>query len=573
MNYRKYIAMLKSNKPSRTIFVVSCIALMSTLIGCNVLDTKEDIYDTDEQIKTNYQVLYDFGYAAYTRLQNRFDAIDGNLFAAVSDEAEYTLSPSNTQIFNEGSWNSTNNPDNTYAYNYEGIQAATYFLEKFPNYASFLKQNRNLITQNDINNYNRDVKSIRALRFENRVLRAYFYFELLKRYGGVPLVKTSLSADSNTLLPRNTVDEVVNYIVSEIDASKDSLITNWGRDFDIGLDGRITKGAALALKSRVLLYAASPLYVDFGDTNEANKPTDIAMWKSAADAAKAVIDLNQYELASSYADLFKNDFQNKEYIFVRRYAANSDFEKSNFPVSFGGKGGTNPSQNLVDDYEMLDGTPFDWNDPAKAAQPFENRDARLGATILMNMAPFKGKKVATYPEGADASPNPNATKTGYYLRKFLNEDVNIQTGGSSSGHVVPLFRLAEIYLNYVEALNECDPTNPDIALYLNKVRNRASLPNVSALSQEQMRAVIQHERRVELAFEEHRSWDVRRWKIASSTLGAPLMGVQIERKPLGGYTYMPVKVEQRVFQPKMYWYPIPQSEVLKLKQWKQNNGW
>ena len=410
-------------------------------------------------------------------------------------------------------------------------------------------------------------------RAEARFLRAYFHFELLKRYGPIPIVTSTLSINGNyENTPRPTMKEVVDFIAKECDIAADTLeLTPWRNVNDAF--GRATKGAALALKSRLLLYAASPLYVDFGDTNEANKPTDVALWKSAADAAKAVIDLNQYELASSYGDLFKNDFQNKEYIFVRRYAANSDFEKSNFPVSFGGKGGTNPSQNLVDDYEMLDGTPFDWNDPAKAAQPFENRDARLGATILMNMAPFKGKKVATYPEGADASPNPNATKTGYYLRKFLNEDVNIQTGGSSGGHVVPLFRLAEIYLNYVEALNECDPTNPDIALYLNKVRNRASLPNVSALSQEQMRTVIQHERRVELAFEEHRSWDVRRWKIASSTLGAPLMGVQIERKPLGGYTYMPVKVEQRVFQPKMYWYPIPQSEVLKLKQWKQNNGW
>ena len=134
--------------------------------------------------------------------------------------------------------------------------------------------------------------------------------------------------------------------------------------------------------------------------------------------------------------------------------------------------------------------------------------------------------------------------------------------------------MAEIYLNYAEALNEYDPTNADITYYLNKVRNRAFLPDTpSGLSQEQMRIFIQHERRIELAFEEHRAWDVRRWKIASSTLGKPLMGVRAEQKETGGYTYTPVEVEQRVFQPKMYWYPIPQSEVLKLKQWSQNNGW
>ena len=367
--------------------------------------------------------------------------------------------------------------------------------------------------------------------------------------------------------------DVVDFITKECDeAANDLELTPW-RNVNDAL-GHATKGAALALKSRTLLYAASPLYVAFGDINEANKPSDAALWKVAADAAKAVIDLNQYQLADNYGDLFKNDFKNKEYIFVRRYTANTNLERSNFPVSFGGEGGTCPSQNLVDDYEMLDGTPFDWNRPARAAQPFVNRDKRLEATILTNMASFKNKKVETFPGGADASPIPNATKTGYYLRKFLNEDVNIQTGGSSSGHVVPLFRLAEIYLNYAEALNEYDPTNPDIAVYLNKIRNRASLPNVpSGLSQEQMRKVIQHERRIELAFEEHRFWDVRRWKIASSTLGAPVKGIQIARKPTGGFTYQPVEVEQRVFQPKMYWYPIPQSELLKLTKWEQNNGW
>ena len=223
---------------------------------------------------------------------------------------------------------------------------------------------------------------------------------------------------------------------------------------------------------------------------------------------------------------------------------------------------------------MLDGTAFDWSDPVKAAHPFENRDERLLATVLMNGVLFKGKRIATYPGGADAMPNPNATKTGYYLRKFLNENVNIQTGGGSDGHVVPLFRLAEIYLNYAEALNEYDPTNPDIAVYLNKIRERVSLPDVpSGLTQEQMRTLIHHERRVELAFEEHRFWDVRRWKVASSTLGAPVKGVKITQDDAGNFTYSPVQVEQRVFQPKMYWYPIPQSEVLKLHHWEQNKGW
>ena len=553
------------------IYISAAISIAFTLSSCNgFLDREEDSFIDKTATFDSYNRTKQYLTYAYSLLPeglNRFSR--EALLASATDDAEFAIESADIQQFNNGSWNALNNPDDVWNRYFSGISKCCTLLEN----TNHVNLDISRLDPDKQVEYANSLKDIRMWRAEARFLRAYFHFELLKRYGPIPIVTSTLSINGNyENTPRPTMKEVVDFIAKECDIAADTLeLTPWRNVNDAF--GRATKGAALALKSRLLLYAASPLYVDFGDTSETNKPTDIALWKSAADAAKAVIDLNQYELASSYADLFKNDFQNKEYIFVRRYAANSDFEKSNFPVSFGGKGGTNPSQNLVDDYEMLDGTPFDWNDPAKAAQPFENRDARLGATILMNMAPFKGKKVATYPEGADASPNPNATKTGYYLRKFLNEDVNIQTGGSSSGHVVPLFRLAEIYLNYAEALNECDPTNPDIALYLNKVRNRASLPNVSALSQEQMRTVIQHERRVELAFEEHRSWDVRRWKIASSTLGIPLMGVQIERKPLGGYTYMPVKVEQRVFQPKMYWYPIPQSEVLKLKQWKQNNGW
>ena len=553
------------------IYISAAINIAFTLSSCNgFLDREEDSFIDKTATFDSYNRTKQYLTYAYTLLPDGLNRFSREaMLASATDDAEFAIESAEIQQFNNGSWNALNNPDDVWNRYYSGISKCCTLLEN----TDHVNLDISRLDPDKQVEYANSLKDIRMWRAEARFLRAYFHFELLKRYGPIPIVTSTLSINGNyENTPRPTMKEVVDFIAKECDIAADTLeLTPWRNVNDAF--GRATKGAALALKSRLLLYAASPLYVDFGDTNETNKPTDVALWKSAADAAKAVIDLNQYELASSYADLFKNDFQNKEYIFVRRYAANSDFEKSNFPVSFGGKGGTNPSQNLVDDYEMLDGTPFDWNDPAKAAQPFENRDARLGATILMNMAPFKGKKVATYPEGADASPNPNATKTGYYLRKFLNEDVNIQTGGSSSGHVVPLFRLAEIYLNYAEALNECDPTNPDIALYLNKVRNRASLPNVSALSQEQMRAVIQHERRVELAFEEHRSWDVRRWKIASSTLGAPLMGVQIERKPLGGYTYMPVKVEQRVFQPKMYWYPIPQSEVLKLKQWKQNNGW
>jgi len=543
-----------------------------TLCSCNdFLDREEDSFIDKTATFDSYNRTKQYLTYAYSLLPEGLNRFSGDaLLGAATDDACFAIESSNIQQFNNGSWNALSNPDNVWDRYFAGIAKCCTLLEN----SNHINLDISRLDPAKRVEYENNLKDIRMWRAEAHFLRAYFNFELLKRYGPIPIIKSTLDINKDySDTPRPTMKEVVEFIANDCDMAADSLeLTPWRNMNDAF--GRATKGAALALKSRLLLYAASPLYVDFGDIDEANKPSDATLWKAAADAAKAVIDLNQYELAPAYDDLFKNDFQNKEYIFVRRYPSNSDFEKSNFPISYGGKGGTNPSQNLIDDYEMLDGTAFDWSDPVKAAHPFENRDERLLATVLMNGVLFKGKRIATYPGGADAMPNPNATKTGYYLRKFLNENVNIQTGGGSDGHVVPLFRLAEIYLNYAEALNEYDPTNPDIAVYLNKIRERVSLPDVpSGLTQEQMRTLIHHERRVELAFEEHRFWDVRRWKVASSTLGAPVKGVKITQDDAGNFTYSPVQVEQRVFQPKMYWYPIPQSEVLKLHHWEQNKGW
>lgn len=556
----------------RYVFVSMAVGSAFTLCSCNdFLDREEDSFIDKTATFDSYNRTKQYLTYAYSLLPEGLNRFSGDaLLGAATDDACFAIESSNIQQFNNGSWNALSNPDNVWDRYFAGIAKCCTLLEN----SNHINLDISRLDPAKRVEYENNLKDIRMWRAEAHFLRAYFNFELLKRYGPIPIIKSTLDINKDySDTPRPTMKEVVEFIANDCDIAADSLeLTPWRNMNDAF--GRATKGAALALKSRLLLYAASPLYVDFGDIDEANKPSDATLWKAAADAAKAVIDLNQYELAPAYDDLFKNDFQNKEYIFVRRYPSNSDFEKSNFPVSYGGKGGTNPSQNLIDDYEMLDGTAFDWSDPVKAAHPFENRDERLLATVLMNGVLFKGKRIATYPGGADAMPNPNATKTGYYLRKFLNENVNIQTGGGSDGHVVPLFRLAEIYLNYAEALNEYDPTNPDIAVYLNKIRERVSMPDVpSGLTQEQMRTLIHHERRVELAFEEHRFWDVRRWKVASSTLGAPVKGVKITQDDAGNFTYSPVQVEQRVFQPKMYWYPIPQSEVLKLHHWEQNKGW
>ena len=181
----------------------------------------------------------------------------------------------------------------------------------------------------------------------------------------------------------------------------------------------------------------------------------------------------------------------------------------------------------------------------------------------------------SFPGGRDGRGITNATKTGYYLKKYVNESINLLTNGTSVKSW-NLFRLAEIYLNYAEALNEATPGAVDIKTYVDRVRTRTgvAMPVLPAgLSQAEMRERIRNERRVELAFEDHRGWDVRRWLQGSQYLGAPLMGVDITRNADGTFAYKPTVVEPRVFEPRMYLYPIPQGELNASKGLVQNPGW
>ncbi|HEX7016742.1 MAG TPA: RagB/SusD family nutrient uptake outer membrane protein, partial [Cyclobacteriaceae bacterium] len=248
----------------------------------------------------------------------------------------------------------------------------------------------------------------------------------------------------------------------------------------------------------------------------------------------------------------------------------------NYPIGYDlGMSGTTPSQNLVDAYEMADGSKFDWNNPAHAAAPYENRDPRLARTVLTNNTFFKDRPVEAWTGGRDGKGTPLATRTGYYLRKYVDENLNLLQGNTSV-HSWILFRLAEIYLNYAEALNEYDPGNPDIKTYVDLVRARPGVempPLPDGLSQAEMRDRIRNERRVELAFEGHRFWDVRRWMVASETLGSTLAGVDITKTGTDQFTYTPVNVENRVVDPRMYLYPIPQSELLLAGGWAQNPLW
>lgn len=241
-----------------------------------------------------------------------------------------------------------------------------------------------------------------------------------------------------------------------------------------------------------------------------------------------------------------------------------------------GKGQVNPSQNLVDLYEMkTTGEKFDWTNPMHAQNPYYNRDPRLDYTVFRNESQFNNKGVLEiYEGGANGKGVPNATGTGYYIRKFTDETLDL-VQNRTSVHTWVFFRLAEMYLNYAEALNECEPGNPDILIYANKTRERVGveMPPITETDQAAVRERIRNERSVELAFEGHRLWDVRRWMTAMDVLNQPLRGVSCTYEDYE-YKYSVIEVEKRVFKPEMYFYPIPQSLLYTTgNKWVQNPGW
>jgi hypothetical protein len=518
------------------------------------------------------------------------------MMASATDESEHTLESSNVHKFNTGSWNAIDNPDNVWGSYFRAIHLTNTYLQMADSVN--LDYYRLSPVPSDQVLYLQYMGYLKRYKYEARFLRAFFNFELVKRYGGIPLVTSSQLLDGNyKSLPRNTLEDCIKFITDECDsaAAQLPLVYSVATDYS-----RITKGAALSLKSRVLLYAASDLFnapaAGYANPELVSLPTTVsrqARWQAAANAANAVITLagTGYALATNYRTLF-NSFNNAEIIFGRRIAAYNTFERQNYPIGFdGGNSGTTPSQNLVDAYEVktsaTTSVPFDWNNPSHVANiynfsaTFPSRDPRLNLSIIVNNSQFKGGQTATraiecWTGGKDGKGVTQATKTGYYLKKYVDENINLLTG-TSSIHTWIFIRYAEILLNYAEAINEADPANVALAkAKVDQVRARTgvAMPALPAgLTQAQMRDAIRHERQVEFAFEDHRAWDVRRWKLGETYFNSPLKGVQITQTAPGVFTYVPITVEDRVFDSKMYFYPIPQSELNIMTGWSQNPGW
>lgn len=559
--------------------------IISLLLCCSCdgyLDPEPMTQLTKEQATKDY--TYSKGRVAsiYSDLESGLYSLNGAMFASASDEAEYAIDGSDVQNFNLGTWNQYSNPDGAWFTYYRAISKANQFLVS----SDSINLDKYKYDPTLQDSYKTQVAEINRWKYEVRFLRAYFYFELVKRYAGVPLITEPIITKENLrTIPRSSLNDCIQFILDECDTitARKVLPAQYAAE-ELG---RITSVAVLALKSRVLLYAASELFntppADYAHPElvSLSGKSRLERWEAAAQAAKDVITLAEasgYGLSEDYLSLFgPKTHTNPEVLLCKRSSNSNSFEKNNFPIGYDeGNSGVNPSQNQVDAYEMGNGK--DIADPTSGYNlhnPYMNRDPRLDMSILHNGSSFKGREIETFEGGKDGAPILRATKTGYYIRKYINEDLNLVTN-QTSAHSWIIFRLSEFYLNYAEALNECDPGNVVIAAAVNKIRQRAdvdmpALP--TGLDQAQMRERIYNERRVELAFEGHRFWDVRRWMNAEKYLGAPLMGIKIVRYPDYRLDYTVKEVEERIFSKKMYLYPIPQSEIYVNRNLIQNPLW
>ena len=523
--------------------------------------------NTTEGPITGEQVWANDAYArgvlnnAYFSIPTGFDLDgDGAMLASGSDEAVNSNVNSSINIFNNGTWGSLRTVDNVYSDMYEGLRKVNLFLLNVPNAA--------IIPQDGLSKE----ADVARLKGEAFFLRGLFHFELVKRYGRVPLATRVFDRSEDLNLPRNTFQECVDQIVKDCDSAI-SLLPSWTQSWSTAQRGRATKMAALALKGRMLLYAASPLF---------NPTNDVAKWQLAANAAKALIDSNRQSLYNPYQNIFNFGAAqyNNESIFATQALNRNDIEINNAPISYdGAKGRTNPTQEMVDAFEMTNGKPI--TDPTSGynpSNPYNGRDPRLALTINHNTRVFKNRQVETFVGGADGlDKNVNATKTGYYLRKFLSEAATWnQASNTNARRPWIVFRYAEILLNYAEALNEVSGPVADVYKYVNMVRQRSgigmpALP--TGLGKDAMRLRIQNERRVELCFEGHRFFDLRRWKLGSQYLNSPVTGMRITKNANGTYNYSRFMVENRVFNEKNYLYPFSQNDINRQPALEQNPGY
>ncbi|WP_257669774.1 RagB/SusD family nutrient uptake outer membrane protein [Parapedobacter tibetensis] len=535
------------------------LLVLFTMSSCNVLDLKPLDKLSENDTWADAALIQLYVNASYNTVLHGY--VD-DVFAAASDESYDLHNHGNMFVLQRGEVTSDNITQlsgrvNYWQLGFSQIRNMNVFFDKI-----------------DGAPIDDNVKAL--MKGEMMFLRACAYANLIWRYGGVPIITKVYELNEDYTLSRDPYDACVDFIVSELDEAIQLLPAKQPAN----QLGRASGDACKALKSRVLLYAASKLN---------NPSNDRTKWQMAAAAASEL--LGSYVLYPDYRELFLKD--NDEIIWARSFTQGNATDYNWKNGRNGDEGGNyqGPTQNLVNAYEMKTtglrpyiaqangGLTVNQQSGYDPNNPYVGRDPRFYATILHDGAMWMERETETFMGGLDSpesSVQPwNASLTGYALKKFLNE--NIPPTGNTEQPMNPwiYFRYAEILLNYAEAAFELGD-EATAREYLNLVRARASvqMPPVTDTG-EQLRARIQNERMVELAYEEHRFFDIRRWMIAERTENQDLLKITIRKRPDGSKTYaVGVLSDERNFQEKHYRLPIPRAEVEKsLNSLEQNEGY
>ncbi|MBQ9524508.1 MAG: RagB/SusD family nutrient uptake outer membrane protein [Bacteroidaceae bacterium] len=554
-------------------YFLFCASLCGFLTSCADLEYTEETTRDEEWTYSYYadgikNLVFDVYAQVYN---NEFESNSATFLAGATDEAQYALETGAINGYINGSWSPANPYSGTWTRAYTAIADVNMYLEK--------------IEQTDISEwkyngqYENWIAQMELFPYELRFLRAYFYFELFKTYGDVPLVTTTLTNEQANSIHRTKADTIVKFIVDECDAIAPYLPVTYVTEVGAEI-GRATRLAAFALKARTLLYAASPLH---------NPTNDKTKWAKAAEACKYILDnASTWELKlSSYGSLWGHDaFQNPELIFGIGRGESNTFEMANYPIGVeNGSSGNCPSQSLVDQYEYQDnGETFAHRYPGdinlNTNDPYEGLDPRFALTVIKNGDewPTNGaqkKVIETFAGGFNAAPKYGATSTGYYLRKYVDGAcVTTADNQTRRRHTWIIFRLGEFYLDYAEAVFNATGSANDRTYgmsaneAINVLRNRSDI-QMPKFTEEGDAWVARYERErlVELAFENHRFWDVRRWKKGLQYF----KNVQVAN--ISNSLMLTRSTNTREWDDKYYLYPIPQSERKKNPNLTQNEGW
>lgn len=533
-------------------------------------------YENDKQYFATYKDIANYGNA---------------MWASATDESEYAYDGNPVEDFYNGALSPTNPHSALWKSSLKGIAYCNLFLDEFAD-----EKFENFYYNDD---YAQQMYKYKNMRWEARFLRAYYYFRLVRQYNGAPLYCHNSSADVLNSLPMSKADEVFDFIKASCDSIKDSIIVDYTKLGDMAISGQIETGratrlAVLALKSRAALYHASPLF---------NPENNAELWHQAALASKELVDSAESQgkgLASTYdclwaSDNYSNAKSTKEILFYRSLAESRALEQANFPVGFENcSGGNCPTQDLVDAYEMQstgkgiseEGSGYN---PEK---PYTGRDPRFELTICHNETKrwpnWATSLVYTYQGGANGLPLTGGTPTGYYLKKLLIAATDTRPATvNTMKHSWVIFRMGEAYLNYAEAVfqyfksqgraDAADATSEEFPVsareLASKTRLRVKMKAIpTGMSNDDFWAKYQNERRVELAFEGHRFWDVRRWKEGSKYF-SKITEMHISKNDDGTYSYNRKTVDRK-WDDKYNFFPIPQSDIMKNPNLDQSiTGW